>query len=774
MKETLNIINNSRFIVNTNFRKNEIYNFKKLNLFSKKKNKKVFILHDGPPYANGEIHLGHCINKILKDFILRSKTLLGYYTPFIMGWDCHGIPIEIEVEKKKIKNNISFKKECIKFSDLNIKKQKNIFKKLAIYNLVDFYKTTDFRIEEKKIKILNFLKKKKKIFLKKKKNNWCFMCNSTISYHEIEYKKSTGIILYIKNTIIKIKNIKKLFFLKKIYVNTKKNFIFVNPLTGENIKIIKKKKNKKYYKIDNNINKILFIKNNVIIQFLKNKKIKFKIFKSKIKICWRHKSFLILKKTKQFFLKFGKKIKNKINKLIDNLICFPKNANKNLKKIINNRKEWVISRQRKWGVPMCLFKKNNKFFFKESKKIYKKILHNIKKKGIIYWDEEKISKKKKIKKIKDTLDVWFDSGLTHTTVLNRKKFPYSANLYVEGYDQYRGWFNSSIITSFILYKKLPFKEIFVHGFALDKYGKKMSKSKNNVIKPSYIIDKYGVDILRLYISIRNLKKDVKFSENDILNAKKIYLKFRNTFKFLINNIDDLNKKNNKILDIDKYFYIKTKIKINKIISNIKKYNFHIVIKILENFFTKDLSNIFFEILKDRIYILNKNSKSRTSAQTVLKYIGKEFSRILFIFTPFLSNELWIFFSKNKITEKKLKIKKITEKKLYKKWKKIFIVRKKILDKIIFKDKNYLKKLKIIIKFKKKEYNIFKKYKKELKYLFLVRKVVIKLSKKNKFKIIIDKNIKKCLRCWRYYKKIKKTCLICRKIINKENIERKYI
>ncbi|WDI79243.1 class I tRNA ligase family protein [Candidatus Vidania fulgoroideae] len=773
MKETLNIIKNSKFKVNINFRKNEIENLKKLNLFSKKK-KKIFILHDGPPYANGEVHLGHCINKILKDFILRSKTLFGYYTPFIMGWDCHGIPIEIEVKKKKIKNNISFKKECIKYSNLNVEKQKDVFKKLAIYNLVDFYKTTDFKIEEKEIRIFHFLLKKKKIFFKKKKNNWCFICNSTISYHEIVYKKSIGIILFIKDIIIRIKNIKKLFFLKKIYTKTKKNSFFINPLTGKKIKIIKKNKNKKYYKINNNKKKVLYIKNNKIIQFLKNKKLEFKIFKNKVKVCWRHNLFTIIKKTKQFFLKFGNKIKKNINRLVDKLICFPKNAKKNLKKIINNRKEWVISRQRKWGVPMCLFKKKNKFFFKGSKKIYKKLLYNIKKKGIIYWDKEKIVKKKNIKKIKDTLDVWFDSGLTHTTVLNRKKIPYSADLYVEGYDQYRGWFNSSIITSFILYNKLPFKEIFVHGFALDKNGKKMSKSKNNVIKPSYIIDKYGVDILRLYISIRNLKKDIKFSENDIISAKKIYLKFRNTFNFLINNIYNLNKKNNKILDIDKYFYIKTKIKINKIIYNIKKYNFHKAIKIIENFFIKDLSNKFFEILKDRIYILNKNSKSRISAQIVLKYIGKEFSKILFIFTPFLSNETWNFFSKKKVTEKKIGIKKISKKKFYNKWKKIFVVRKKILDKIIFKDKNYLKKIKIIIKLKKKEYNIFKKYKKEIKYLFLVRKVLIKLSFKNNFKIIMNKNIKKCSRCWRYYKKIKKTCLICKKIINKKKVERKYI
>ncbi|MGX7589134.1 class I tRNA ligase family protein [Candidatus Vidania fulgoroideorum] len=772
MIETLNIINISKFKVNINFRKNEIKNYSKLKLYSNKKSK-VYILHDGPPYANGEIHLGHCINKILKDLILRSKYLFGYYTPFIMGWDCHGIPIEMEVKKyTKTNNIIDFKKECVKFSNYYVNKQKKIFNKLAIFNLSGYYKTTDPKIEEKEIKILHYLIKKKKVFLKKKKNNWCIKCKSTISYHEFDNRKVLGISFVINNLTVRIKNIKNFFFLKKIY-SIKNSFSFINPLTNIYVYVKKKKRKKIFYKLNKNVKKIMLINDYEIIKLLKKKKFKFKIFTNYIKVCWRHKTFLISKKKRQFILKLDNKLKKKIKRLINNsLVSYPKNAKKNLIKIINDRKEWIISRQRHWGVPMCLFKKKKKFFFKNSKKIYKKVLKNIKKKGIIYWDKEKISKNKKIKKLKDTLDVWFDSGLTHTTVLNRKENPYSANMYVEGYDQYRGWFNSSIITSVLLNNKLPFKEIFVHGFALDKKGKKMSKSVNNVIKPSYIINKYGVDILRLYISVRNLKKDIKFSENDFINTKRLYLKFRNTIKFLINNTYKIKKKKIKLLELDKYFYIKSKIIFSKIIHEIEKYNFHIVIKILENFFIKDLSNTYFEILKDRIYILKKDSESRISAQIVLRYIGKKFSKIFFIFTPFLFHEIYRYFNINIC--KKIKKSKLSKKKIYIKWNRIFKIRKNILKKINNKDKSFLKKIDIVLNLKEKEYKILRKYKKELKFIFSVRKVNMKLKIKNTFKISLNENIIKCKRCWRYFKKINKICKTCNKIIKGYNVERKYI
>lgn len=769
MISTLNIFNVSEFKVNINFRKNELLKYNKLFLHSIKTSK-VFILHDGPPYANGDLHLGHCINKILKDFILRSKSLFGYYTPFVIGWDCHGIPIEMEVKKYfKTDNILSFKKECINFSEYYIRKQKKTFKKLALFNLIGYYKTTDPKVEEKEIRIFHYLLKNKYVFLKKKKVNWCLICNSSISYHEIEKKKCLGVKLFFKNFTIKINNIKKLFFLKKIY-SKNKTFSFFNPLTKKYIEVIKKKKNKIFYEINKDLN-ILNINDDFIIKVFKKNNINFKFFIIKENVCWRHKLFLILIKKKQFFLKLSVKLKKRIEKLINNkLVCYPENAKWNLIKIIQNRKEWVISRQRDWGVPMCLFKKNGSFFFKNSKKIYKRILKKIKKKGVIYWDKKNI-KNKNFKKVKDTLDVWFDSGLTHSTVLKGNN---SADMYVEGYDQYRGWFNSSIITSVLLKNKLPFKEIFVHGFALDNKGKKMSKSIKNIIKPSYIINKYGVDILRLYIAVRDVKKDIKFSENDLINTKVLYLKLRNTIKFLINNTIDLKKKKVKLLEIDHYFYLKSKIIINKLIYNIRNYNFHIVIKILEKFFIKNLSNTFFEILKDRIYILNKDSVSRISAQIVLKYIGKIFSKILFIFTPFLFNEIYKYFNVNNFGV--LKIFKIRNSDFakYKRWHNIFKIRYKILKKFSCNDKSFLKKVTLIINLKNREYNILCKYESELKFLFFVRKVFLNLKKRNTFKIIIDNDIRKCLRCWRFFKKIKNLCKDCNSILNKKIVKRKYI
>ena len=820
-----------------------------------------FIIHDGPPYANGDLHVGHALNKILKDFIVRSKNLNGYYAPIIYGWDTHGLPIENVVSKDEKYDSLSTvdKREmCKNFALGQVNNQIKQFKRLGLFTNYDKkYLTLDKTYEIDQLKIFNTMVKNNYIYQDFKPIHWSWSTVSALAEAEIEYKTVSSPSIYVSfecldNKVLAEKT--KLIIWtttpwtipSNLAIAVNKDFDYINfeyqnnnYLVAKNLfekiidifewkdtKIIKTIKgldlNKIEYKHpiydrtspiiladyvsdvdgtglvhnapgfgvedyyackENNINvfcpideKGFFTKeindkdlenvfyqdaNKIIGEKLKanNALLYFKFIKHSTAHDWRSKEPLIFRATKQWFINIQITHEN-IKRILNNDI-YSVNYKyiERIKEMVLNRKEWCISRQRVWGLPiMMIFDENNNAIYDND--LIDNILKIVSDEGINTWFEKPVeyfltekylSTKKQFTKEKDIMDVWFDSGTSYT-VLKRNNLKFPADLYLEGSDQFRGWFNSSLITSTIVNNKSPYNSLLKHGFVLDEKGFKMSKSLKNVINPLDICKEYGADVLRMWVATSDYSDDLKIGKTILTQTSELYRKIRNTlFRYPLSNLNDFNLSDKKDLSLVNRYIIN---KLNILIKNVSKaysdYKFNEIIKLVNNF-TIDLSQWYFDLIKDILYCDKKDSNDQIEIKTVLFHILKS---TLILLTPIIPHTTEDVYANFDFKDKKESI-------MFEKWPEL--IENKIDNKEIELLDNFFR-VKDLIYFeleKARKQNIIKKNNEakvvinfkteieldELKKWLNVAEISINMNLENIH--IENANFKKCFRCWNH-------------------------
>ncbi|QCI24248.1 isoleucine--tRNA ligase [Buchnera aphidicola (Muscaphis stroyani)] len=904
-KNTLNLPKTT-FSMRGNLSKKEpeiLKNWYKKNIYKlireKKIEKKIFFLHDGPPYANGNIHIGHAVNKILKDIIIKSKNLSGFDAPYIPSWDCHGLPIEQKVEEKigfndKISHE-EFLEKCRKYANYQVQKQKKDFIRLGIIGDWDnAHLTMDFKNEANIIRTLSKIIEKKYLYKDFKPVSWCLQCCSSLSEAEVEHytKKSESIIFSLKsaqNSALEklfktrlsdnkelilpvwtttpwtlpssqaisihpdflyqlIETNKFYFILLKNRVNNIFNILNIthwktlNTIEGKNLENVKfihpflkdillpiilgkhvtcdsgtgavhtapdhglddylisqRYGIKTINLVDfqgnyihnihpelNNIN--VFNANPIIIKLLKEKKclLNKEIILHQYPHCWRHKSPIIFRATPQWFINIDKnELRSKTLKEIKKVLWIPSWGESRIREMIKKRPHWCISRQRQWGVPMSIFshKKTDKIHPNISK-IMEKIAQKIELEGIQSYRKTNLQKilgteSNNYNQILDILDVWFESGNTHTSIQykNKKYQKNNADMYLEGSDQHRGWFMSSLIISMIVKGKAPYHKVLTHGFVVDTKGRKMSKSIGNAISPNSIVDTLGADVLRLWVASSNYSNDLSISNEILKRSSDTYRRIRNTARFMLANINDFKPEKdmiskNNMISIDQWAISQSKIVQDEIISFYEKYNFHSVVQRLMYFCSIEMGSFYLDIIKDRQYTLKKHSLERRSCQTAIYHIINALVRWIAPILSFTAHEIWNELPKNKskyvFTEEwynKLFYLEKSDCLDHKFWNKLIQIKNEV-NKFLEEEKKDTK-ISSSLEFSITLYVEYKLAKtleilgKELKFIFLTSQAKIKLydtapknTKKSKvisfLKIKLEK-IKgiKCPRCWHY-------------------------
>ena len=828
------------------------------------KGSEEYILHDGPPYANGDIHIGHAVNKILKDIVIKSRTMLGFDCPFIPGWDCHGLPIELMVEKKfgksKFKDNKNaFRKACREFAIKQVNKQKKDFIRLGVNaDWENSYLSMDKDFEASIIESLGKILENKHIYYGSKPVHWCIESESALAEAEVEYKNIISDSIYVafkssfegesvnlviwtttpwtlpanmavavgddisyvtvetkgKKYILAEDLVSKVeeelglefrlrqkfagkdlvgldarhpFYNKSVPVITAKHvttesgtgLVHIAPGHGQedylagienNLEVFNPVDDKGFFEDTleffgglnvREANKSIIDKIDQNDCLLGQKK-----YEHSFPHCWRFKTPLIFRATPQWFISMDmNSLRNHLNKSIPKVDWLPNWGEERIKNMIENRPDWCISRQRFWGVPIPLaIHKKTKELHPKTHDIIKKAAEIVRENNIEGWfdtDKNDILKDADdYEFVTDTLDVWFDSGVTHMSVLSDRQNNDVADLYLEGSDQHRGWFQSSLITSSAIKGVAPYKKVLTHGFVVDAEGQKMSKSQGNVISPQNIIKEKGSDILRLWVATTDYTKEMNISDEIIKRISESYRRIRNTLKFLLSNVDDYDEKNCNITSeqmmlLDKWIIIETQKLQKKVKDNYLKFNFHQIIQDIQNFCTVYLGGYYLDIIKDRLYTTKKDSLARQSCQNscykILEVLNLAISPIL----SFTAEETFKYYGSKK--------KSI----LLEQWKETNIEMDSesiIIGDILFDLRTEISKsmeesrnsgdikssleASINLSIDDEKYILLKKYEEELKFIFICSDLTLTKSEDRKLHIDIKKNVnKKCERCW---------------------------
>ncbi len=874
--------------------KNKIFN----KLRKKSKGKKKFILHDGPPYANGHIHMGTAYNKILKDIITRFHQMDGKDSVYVPGWDCHGLPIEwkIEEEYKKQKKNKDevpikdFRQECREFAKKWIQVHIKEFKRLGVIgDFENYYSTMSFEAEAQIVRELGKFLLDGSLYQGFKPVLWSTVEKTALADAEVEYKDHVSNTIYvsfkIKNTdkdflkdssiiiwtttpwtipankalafnenieysileiealpnfdgkkIVVANNlvksitedcaIKKYKILKSFkgsefsgticshpFVNMNFNFDvpmfnadFVNLEQGTGIvhcapshgpddfNLCLKNNIQSSYTVDNAglytkeipyfANTHIFKADPIIIDKLKEQKKLLKDGKLNHSYphSWRSKAPLIYRATPQWFISMKKNdLRKKAISAINKTTFYPTKGKDRLLSMVEGRPDWCVSRQRVWGVPLPIFiNKKTKEPLKD-KKIIERIASIYEKQGSDCWFTDDISKflgddydAKDFEKLNDIVEVWFDSGSTHSFVLEKRKdLKWPADMYLEGSDQHRGWFHSSLLESCGTRGQAPFESILSHGFVVDGKGLKMSKSLGNTISPDEILKNYGADILRIWVAASDYAEDPRVDKVILSQHAESYRKIRNTFRYILGNLKDQYEKQeyekirfNEFEELEKYILNKL-LKINQSVKeNFANYNFHKLYKELLNFCTLDLSSFYFDIRKDVLYCDSINSTKRKNCIIVLNIILECLLKWFAPILAFTTDEIYGLVKKNSesIHEKTFSNlpNEWEDKALEEKWSKLLIIKQEvniaIEEKRANKDIGSSLEAAVEIRAGEEPYNILNTIDIAEYLIVSEAKLILNSSEKKDFKTIVKKAVgKKCERCWKI---IKNKCERC--------------
>ena len=857
-------------------------------MLKKNEGKTPFVLHDGPPYANGEIHIGHALNKILKDTIVRYKNLKGFYTPYVPGYDTHGLP----TEKRAIqvlglnRDEISvskFRDTCRDFALGFVEKQTEGFKRLGV--LGDWenpYITLKPEYEARQIGVFGKMYQQGYIYKGLKPVYWCTDCETALAEAEIEYKDCDTTSIYVK---FKVEDSKGKFDCKDTYmviwtttpwtlpgnvgitvggeyeysiVNTGKeklimatalveevmknanieNYTTVQTLQGTDLEGVLCKhpfldrtsrvvlgsddtivveldtgtgavhtapgygKEDYLCGIKNGLDIVVCVdgkgyqteaagpfaglyyekSNEAIITWLEENH--YLLHKEKINHsyphCWRCKNPIIFRATDQWFASVDK-FRDKTIEEIKKVHWVPAWGEDRITSMVEDRADWCISRQRTWGVPIPMF------YCEECGKEYitdesiKKIQAIFREKGSNSWfdltPEELMPEgatcpecgHTKFKKETDIMDVWFDSGTSHQGVLVERGLPYPADLYLEGADQYRGWFQASILTSVAVNGISPYKEVLTHGWTVDGEGRKMSKSLGNGISPQEIIKEYGADILRLWVLASDYKTDVSLSKEILKQISESYRKMRNTARYILGNIADYNPEEvveyKDLLEIDKWALLRLNKMVKECTESYDKYDFHAAYHAINQFCVTDMSNFYLDIIKDRLYTYKANSKERRAAQYTMYQILSALVRILAPMTCFTAEEIWKYMPHTK-TENTESVmldfypevnKEWDNPELAEKWERVMyykeLVAKKLEEARTEKVIGHSLNAKVTLYAKPEEYAFLEENKEILMTVFIISDLQIeKDNRKEGDKVGVKVEMaegEKCERCWMY-------------------------
>ena len=727
-----------------------------------------FILHDGPPYANGNIHIGTALNKILKDIVVRSHQMSGFDAVYVPGWDCHGLPIEHSVDKKlgskkKDMSRVDIRKACREFAEKYIGIQKDEFKRLGVMGQwEDPYLTMNYRYEATIAKKCAEFALDGCLFRSKKPIYWCCSCKTALAEAEIEYADETSPSIYVKfpliddiseevpelagksvyvviwtttpwtlpanlavalhpdftYTAVETAEGEVWLLAKELVESCVKNFGIpdyrrladIDPQTLENRKcrhpfldqpsliilgthvtleagtgcvhtapghgredfdIGGRYGLSAYSPVDDNgcftdevppfAGQFVFKADENIIETLASKGalIRSERFSHSYPHCWRCKKPVIFRATPQWFISMDKTgLREKALKAIDTVKWIPAWGRERIYGMIANRPDWCVSRQRSWGVPITVFYCRECGALHIDQAAIDRVFDLFAEHGADVWFENDAAfflpegakcsacGSSVFDKESDILDVWFDSGVSHEAVLEaRENLRWPADLYLEGSDQHRGWFHSSLLTAVGFKNQAPYRMVLTHGFVVDGEGKKMSKSMGNVIAPKKVIDKYGAEILRLWVAASDYKDDIRISDSILKQLSDAYRRIRNTCRFILGNLYDFDPAAHWVAEtdmpeLDRFMRHGLQDLVEKCLCAYRDFEFHIVYHSLYNYCSMDLSAFYLDILKDRLYTAPTQSTLRRSAQSVMYTLIKTLTQLMAPILPFTADEVW--------------------------------------------------------------------------------------------------------------------------------------